>query len=233
MPPPTPHPANAPGDFYVEDGCCITCGVPLEEAPEIFAWAKGPEYTSCVVSKQPQSPDEIDRTLAAMWAGEVQCIRYRGVEADIGRRIVEMGHAELCDRTPPLDAAPVVRSRAAFAMVEEHASADASLIAASFLRHFMHFDPRVLGRRATPVRGNATRARVGVSWFEDTYHSIEFESLADGRWLAIAKPVALTAGRGLSRLVDLWLKSDTRFREIRWYSEDQWKSGGPFRSTVI
>jgi hypothetical protein len=28
-----PHPANVPGDFYVEDGCCTMCEVPFAEAP--------------------------------------------------------------------------------------------------------------------------------------------------------------------------------------------------------
>ena len=29
----TPNPANVPGDFYVQDGCCTMCEVPFAEAP--------------------------------------------------------------------------------------------------------------------------------------------------------------------------------------------------------
>ena len=29
---------NVAGDFYVEDGCCITCGVPTGIAPDIFEY---------------------------------------------------------------------------------------------------------------------------------------------------------------------------------------------------
>jgi hypothetical protein len=28
---------NAPGDFFVEDGCCISCTAPEHEAPELMA----------------------------------------------------------------------------------------------------------------------------------------------------------------------------------------------------
>ncbi len=34
-----PFPKNVPGDFYVEDGCCTSCGMPTTEAPELFAYA--------------------------------------------------------------------------------------------------------------------------------------------------------------------------------------------------
>ena len=31
-----PHPQNSDGPFYIEAGCCMTCGVTVETAPEIF-----------------------------------------------------------------------------------------------------------------------------------------------------------------------------------------------------
>ena len=38
-----PHPANVPGDFYVEDGCCTMCLVPFTEAPELFGECQDPK----------------------------------------------------------------------------------------------------------------------------------------------------------------------------------------------
>ncbi len=72
-----PHPANAPGDFYVEDGCCVVCGMPEQEAPDIFGWA-GPSPSHCVVMRQPRTPAELSRTFNAMRLGDLDCIRDRG-----------------------------------------------------------------------------------------------------------------------------------------------------------
>src|SRR5688500_2767990 len=89
-----PHPENVPGPFYVEDGRCITCGVPAEIAPDMFDWAKGDSH--CFVSRQPCNPKQLDRMLHAMWAGEVDCIRYRGTDPAIARRIAEFGQEDSC-----------------------------------------------------------------------------------------------------------------------------------------
>lgn len=98
----TPHPANAPGDFYVEDQCCVTCGIPVEKAPDVFAWFGEPEASHCVVAKQPITNEAVSRTLIVMCAAELQCIRYRGTDANIIRRILEMDRADLCDQPIPV-----------------------------------------------------------------------------------------------------------------------------------
>ena len=65
-----PHPANVPGTFYVEDGCCISCGVWEDVAPD-------GETPHCYVSHQPETEDEFGRMMDAMHVGEVDCIRAR------------------------------------------------------------------------------------------------------------------------------------------------------------
>src|SRR5215831_15022357 len=69
-----PHPKNVPGPFYVEDGCCIACGIPEGVAPDLFTF----EASHCYVKKQPCTGAEINRMFQAIWSAEVQCIRYRG-----------------------------------------------------------------------------------------------------------------------------------------------------------
>ena len=34
----TPPPKSAPGDFYVEKGQCLACGVPHVVAPDLVGW---------------------------------------------------------------------------------------------------------------------------------------------------------------------------------------------------
>jgi hypothetical protein len=70
---------NVVGDFYVEDGCCLSCGVPEAEAPGLFAF--GPEQ--CYVRKQPSTPDEMRQMLEALYVQELGCIRYGGRSLDV------------------------------------------------------------------------------------------------------------------------------------------------------
>lgn len=229
--PPTPHPANAPGDFYVEDGCCITCGVPLEEAPDVFAWAGEPNESHCVVANQPKTGSAVDRTLNAMWSGEIQCIRYRGADSDIVRRIVEMGYTDLCDQSISTDATPLVRSHARFSLLDEFAQP--GQIAAAFLRHFDHSHSYNSDRQAREVQIDDTQATVEISWFKGVFHSIVFEKLAAPEWHATMKPNSPEVGIGLSRLVEKWLRDDDRVGNVRWFSEKQWQAGESGQPTVI
>ncbi len=89
-----PHRLNVVGGFYVEDGCCIACGVPAANAPELFAWD---ESGHCYVSRQPSNATELGQILAAMGSAEVDCIRYRGADRGVVRALCEHGHAEQVD----------------------------------------------------------------------------------------------------------------------------------------
>src|SRR6202035_4919756 len=77
---------NAPGPFYVSDGCCISCDLPLREAPGLFAY-DGKNH--CYVSRQPAGKNDPDTMVYVAWAAETQCIRYRGQDSGILRRFAE------------------------------------------------------------------------------------------------------------------------------------------------
>ena len=95
-----PHPANVPGPFYVEDGCCISCGVWEDVAPDLLAWQDVPdEYSHCYVSKQPETDAEFERMKQAMWIGEVDCIRVHNCRPNWERRLREAGFGHQID--PP------------------------------------------------------------------------------------------------------------------------------------
>lgn len=97
-----PHPANLPGDFYVEDGCCTMCEVPFAEAPDLFGTCQDPKgYTHCFVKRQPESSDELDQMCRAIRCAELKCIRYRGKDRLIQLRLVEAGEGQICDALPP------------------------------------------------------------------------------------------------------------------------------------
>jgi hypothetical protein len=88
----TPHPESAPGDFYVEKGMCLSCGVPHVVAPDLMGWT-GNETGHCIWRKQPETPKELDQAIAVLETQELGCHRYAGDNPEILKRI----SAEHCD----------------------------------------------------------------------------------------------------------------------------------------
>ena len=84
---PVPHPANVPGPFYVEDGCCLRCGVWEDIASDLLAWHGRGMTRHCYVARQPETDEEIGRMIEAMQVNEVDCIRVRGCSAKLARRL--------------------------------------------------------------------------------------------------------------------------------------------------
>ena len=72
------HLQSAPGDFYVVNGECISCGAPHAVAPDLIGWATNVENEHCIWKKQPETPEELEQALAAFDASEIGCYRYAG-----------------------------------------------------------------------------------------------------------------------------------------------------------
>jgi hypothetical protein len=97
-----PYPENVPGDFYVEDGCCTMCEAPFAEAPELFGVCQDPKgYPHCYVKRQPATPAEQEQMIGAIRVAELRCIRYRGRDPEVQRRLVEGAEGPICDDLPP------------------------------------------------------------------------------------------------------------------------------------
>ena len=93
-----PYPRNAPDPFYVANDCCITCGVPVDIAPELFSWDERIEYPGhCFVSRQPANNAEVDLMLEVMKCAEVDCLRYRGDDRALRGRLAQEGHNNQCE----------------------------------------------------------------------------------------------------------------------------------------
>jgi hypothetical protein len=85
---------NAPGDFYVEADCCTLCGVPVLEAPELFA----EDSEQCYVSCQPQTPAALDRMLHTIRLADQGCIRYAGDDPAVVKALHDAGEMSAVDR---------------------------------------------------------------------------------------------------------------------------------------
>jgi hypothetical protein len=83
-------------DFYVQDACCTSCGVPQAIAPDLVGWTNE-NQTQCYWLKQPQTADELDRAIKIFHTQELGCHRYGGKDPAILRRLP----AEDCDHLRP------------------------------------------------------------------------------------------------------------------------------------
>ncbi len=93
-----------PGPFYVMKGRCIICDLPLQTAPEMIAYRMAPSESCpagcpdhCVVRRQPETPEELDRMIEVVASSCVEAYRYCGTDPEILRRLVEAGCREQCD----------------------------------------------------------------------------------------------------------------------------------------
>ena len=78
--------------------------------------------------------------------------------------------------------------------------------------------------RMTPIVQDGDEAYFSVCGFEDSFHRVVIRSTgrATGHWF-----VRHSFGPGLSETIDYWLKTSTRFADVRWYSEAEWDAMRP------
>jgi hypothetical protein len=90
------EPKSALGDFYVEETCCMSCGVPQAIAPDLVGWVNE-DLQQCYWIRQPQTTVELERAIQIIHTQEIGCHRYSGNDPAILRRLP----AEHCDHFRP------------------------------------------------------------------------------------------------------------------------------------
>lgn len=218
MPPKKRYALNVIGPFYVEDGCCTSCGVPQSIAPALFAEN---EHDHCYVRRQPVGDPETDAMLRVIATQELGCIRYGGSDPAILRRLVECGGADQCDQPAPRGVVPVRRDH-----VRVTAKPRATpWTAKEILERVVAFNAR--WRSTSWHATSETSASVSVSWFEDNYHRIEaFASDGDSVWI-----IRHHGPPRMSDSIHDWLIQESEIESIRWQTREQAESDGAWAST--
>lgn len=96
------HRLNAPGPFYVVDGICFQCCVPEGEAPGLMGHCTNPSEQSCYFKKQPKTPEEFEKAIAAVNSSCIQALRYSGTDPGIIKKL----DSAVCDNEHLLDRKP-------------------------------------------------------------------------------------------------------------------------------
>jgi len=90
-----PTRSNAPGDFYVAAGECVTCGAPGAEAPDLIGLDE--EVRSCFFKRQPATPEELADAISAVRVACCGALRYGGSDPHVQRELVTAGCAASID----------------------------------------------------------------------------------------------------------------------------------------
>src|SRR4029079_18718410 len=95
-----PHPLNAPGDFYVENGMCIICRAPEHHAPDLMGFVEGKTGAEChcYFKRQPRSPEETQQAIRAIAASCCGALHYGGRDKAIVKALAKVGRREACDQ---------------------------------------------------------------------------------------------------------------------------------------
>lgn len=210
-----PHPRNIHGDFYVEDGCCTACDVPFYYAPNLFKYDETEMH--CFVAKQPTDDDEMYQMIKATRASEVECIRYKGNEPRILRRLTEAGISSACDQQHLVrGVTSLLRNHVTFA--DSLASSELEIIAV--FKEYILSQNAVYDRyKTTSIKTDQKGATFSFCWYKNDYYQIWGNKIESSGDLSIYhSPTVEPASRSISVMIDEWLKSDNRFTNIKWFS---------------
>ena len=83
--------------FYVEQTCCMSCGVPQSIAPDLVGWEDENRSLQCYWIRQPETSEEVDRAIEILHTQELDCHRYGGSDPVI----LKTAPAQVCDHLHP------------------------------------------------------------------------------------------------------------------------------------
>lgn len=219
-----PHPLNAPGVFYVEDGCCTACEVPFSEAPALF---KYDDSDHCYVSRQPSTSEETSGMLSAIACADLQCIRYRGTDAQILDRLAAMGETEICDN-PPSGFQPRIRNHVTFKTSAAMSLPGLVALFAKFLEQKTtdSFSYKIKGPHFRDDSADlkfATRLTLPGIRHKGAYDTVIFQSLdassIKGDFCAYHED---ETSPGISSILHRWLADSDDFKNVLWFTKNEW-----------
>jgi hypothetical protein len=223
------YPRNVEGDFYVEDGCCMTCMVPEVYAPTLMGFDES--NTHCFVAKQPTNENEVYQAIKATWAAEVQCIRYGGDNPQILRRIAEAGVVDSCDQKHLIqEIKPLLRNHTTFEYPEIQSELE---IANQFREFILSQSTEYLHYKVSKIISDKLRAAFSFSWYEENYYSVWFSRFESTKtWHIFHSPDdEKIVSRDISLTIDEWLRSNKTVANIKWYTNTAWNKSFQWQDT--
>jgi hypothetical protein len=223
------YPENAPGPFYVQNGCCTACMAPHAEAPSLMGFDE--QHSHCYFRKQPQTNEETYRAIRAVWSSELDCLRYAGDNPQIQRRLAEVGAGELCDKPLPAGTRPGLGLRNHVTFVAKSSTEGSEQLIVPTLHEIATlFKTYFTGQGSRFTATEAKEEDQGITFFcswSDEQHALTVTSGEPdtNRILISHSRTPKSGSTALSLMLDDWLRSDGRYKSIRWYTLQDWLAG--------
>lgn len=215
---PKPHPRNVEGDFYVEDGCCTACMVPEAYAPDLMGFDETDGH--CFIARQPTNEDELYRTIKMTWAAELECIRYRGENPQILRRLAEAGLVSSYDRKHLVQGIePLFRNHVIFVNPQIQSELE---IARQFKKYILsQSDGRL---KVTKIKTDKSGVSFSYSWYEKNYHAVWFNRInfKDTWHIFHSTDYEKAGSKAVSLQIDEWLRTTKEVAHIKWCTNTSW-----------
>jgi hypothetical protein len=213
------HPQNSEGDFYVVDGECMGCGAPEQQAATMMSHDS---TGHCFFIAQPESSDQLNAALRALWSSCCGAVRYGGVDPVVLTRLAQMGEASACDQPTNDSSTLIIRNHAKLTYVAESLRPVKEIV--DFIAMSLPMGQNTFTRGFDYSKGSA--AFVYEWGTRDFRCSAKFrvEQSSENAWI-----VSLTrdegATLGLAMALDTSLRTNNRFGKIRWLTNEQLASG--------
>ena len=223
------HPQNVAGPFYVANGDCMSCGAPEMEAGTLMSHdGKG----HCFFVRQPTTAQEVDAAILSLWSSCCGAVRYGGQDPEILVRLAEIGQGDTCDFRLENEPKQAHVSTLKFEFVDAEAPKGGPLAAREIMEYFRGFLVKRSGAgcRVLDSRFSGTTASFRFEWGHGspaTPCGVAFalDAYGEDSWLLRIQREDRPNSPGDAIGIHKAIEHDTRFRQVRWFTEEEWKKG--------
>jgi len=223
------HPQNSDGPFYVVNGECISCGAPEQCSPGLMSHDS---TGHCFFARQPATPEETNQAIVSTWASCCGALRYSGSDRQTLMRLAEMGLAEQCDFRLNDEPIPVTRSLVTFNFEDTNAESSPTRSIQIIRKYLRKYLAESLATREGKVHSEYSSGIYGsfaYTWGTTLVtYSVKFDVeplQQQRRWAVRITRADGGERRAFAISIHDALRKDSRFREITWFTENEWNSG--------
>jgi hypothetical protein len=223
------HPQNVAGPFYVANRECISCGAPEMEAGALMSH-DGEGH--CFFVRQPATAEEVNTAILSLRSSCCGAVRYGGHDHGILYRLAEIGESGACDFRLEKEPKQAQISHLTFEIVPAEAPNGGLLAAREIMEYFAGFLTKrgSVGSRVLDSRFSGTTASFRFEWGHDWRPapcSVTFalELYGENSWLLRIRREDRPNSPGDAIVIHKAMEHDSRFRRVRWFTEEEWKQG--------
>lgn len=189
----------------------------------------------CFVCRQPGSDAEYTAMIGTAWMAELQCIRYRGTDNDVLRRLAELDLRELCDYSPPGDIAPIIRNHVQFTDQGVPPIRSPQQLAQHFEDYLTLLNTKWNRFVTKPIQITEQSAFLEFAWYDNKFHMVMFHTIMDSAtdWHIECAVTNELGDRGVGNIVSGWFTHHvSRFGSIKWFTDADWHGAKHWQPTL-